>query len=65
MTEDSDSLDELRHSPTGWSLEQELEIAAEVYGPQPTGHRAATSELSDDELVERFKRLLGFDVNWD
>jgi len=65
MSDDGDSLDRLRESPSGWSMEQELEIAAEVYGPEPKGHRAATSDLSDEELVERFRSLLGFDVKWD
>lgn len=64
MSHDDDSLDQLRQSPTGWSLEQELDIAAEVYGPEPRGHRAAADE-SEEETVERFRRLLGFDLRWE
>jgi hypothetical protein len=60
-----DSFEEIRQSPEGWALEQELEIAAEVYGPESKGIRTDWSELSDEELVERYKRLLGFDVKWE
>ncbi|MGH3791234.1 MAG: hypothetical protein ACRDQ9_10630 [Pseudonocardiaceae bacterium] len=45
--------------------EQEMEIAAEVYGPEPQGIRMDWSELSDEELVDRYKDLLGFDLKWD
>ncbi len=62
---DDDFLDELRQTPAGWSLEQELEIAAEVYGPDPKGIVAAMSEMTDEELVEHYKSLLGFDVQWE
>ena len=60
-----DPFDEFRQTPTGWSLEHELEIAAEVYGPEPKGLADAMSQLSDEELVEHFKSLLGFDVEWE
>ncbi|MBV9142436.1 MAG: hypothetical protein JO115_16260 [Pseudonocardiales bacterium] len=60
-----DSLEEFRHTPTGWALEQELELAAEVYGPEPKGTRTPQSELSDEELLERYRSLLGFDVIWE
>jgi len=60
-----DSLDKIRETPEGWALEQELEIAAEVYGPEQKGIRTDWSELSDEELVERYKRMLGFDLRWD
>jgi hypothetical protein len=60
-----DSLDEFRQSPSGWMLEQEMEIAAEVYGPEPKGLRTPHSELSDEELVERYRTLLGFDLKWE
>ncbi len=62
---DLNDLNELRETPAGWSLEQELEIAAEVYGPDPKGHVDATGDLTDEELVERFRSILGFDVNWE
>ena len=32
-----DSLDKIRQTPEAWALEQEMEIAAEVYGPPPQG----------------------------
>jgi hypothetical protein len=60
-----DSLEEIRQAPEGWALEQEMEVAAEVYGPEQKGIRTDWSELSDEELVDRYKRLLGFDVKWE
>jgi hypothetical protein len=65
VSDEEDSLNELRGTPAGWSLEQELEIAAEVYGPDPKGHVDATGDLTDEELVELFRSILGFDVNWE
>jgi hypothetical protein len=62
---DGDSLDEFRQTPTGWALEQEMEIAAEVYGPEPKGLRAASAELSDEEFLDRYRSLLGFDLKWE
>ncbi|MDQ3761794.1 MAG: hypothetical protein M3460_08865 [Actinomycetota bacterium] len=62
---DDDSLDEFRQTPTGWALEQEMEVAAEVYGPEPMGLRTPPSELSEEELLERFRRLSGFDLRWE
>jgi len=44
-----------------WALDKELEIAAEVYGPKPRG----LSELSDEELLERYRSLLGFNLTWE
>jgi len=32
-----DSLDKIRQTSEGWALEQEMEVAAEVYGPSPRG----------------------------
>jgi hypothetical protein len=40
-----------------------MEVAAEVYGPEPKGLRTPRSELSDEELLERYRSLLGFDLN--
>ena len=60
-----DALEEFRQAPTGWELEQELEVAAEVYGPEPKGLRTPASELSDEELLERYRSLLGFDLKWE
>ncbi|MDQ3150837.1 MAG: hypothetical protein M3R63_03655 [Actinomycetota bacterium] len=60
-----DSLDEFRKAPTEWALEQELEVAAEVYGPEPKGLGTSPSELSDEELLERYRSLLGFNLTWE
>ncbi|MGH3788385.1 MAG: hypothetical protein ACRDRG_17980 [Pseudonocardiaceae bacterium] len=60
-----DSLDEFQQSSTDWMLEQELEVAAEVYGPEPKSLRTPQSELSDEELLERYRTLLGFDLKWE
>ncbi|MGH3764848.1 MAG: hypothetical protein ACRDS0_09130 [Pseudonocardiaceae bacterium] len=60
-----DSLEEIRQTSEGWALEQEMEIAAEVYGPEPKGLRTPAAELSDEELLERYKSLMGFDLKWD
>jgi hypothetical protein len=60
-----DSLDEFRQAPREWGLEHELEIAAEVYGPEPKGLRTPPSDLSDEELLERYRSLLGFDLTWE
>lgn len=60
-----DSLDEFRRTPPGWAFEQEMEIAAEVYGPEPKGIRSPRSELSDEELLERYKSLMGFELKWE
>ncbi|MGH3829689.1 MAG: hypothetical protein ACRDRS_04440 [Pseudonocardiaceae bacterium] len=60
-----DSLEEFRHTATGWALEREMEVAAEVYGPKPPGLRTPESELSGEELLERYRSLLGFDLKWE
>lgn len=60
-----DSLDEYQQSSTDWMLEQELEVAAEVYGPEPKSLRTPQFELSDEELLERYRTLLGFDLKWE
>lgn len=60
-----DSAEDPRHSPMEWALDQELEVAAEVYGPEPKGLRTPPSELSDEELLERYRSLLGFDLSWE
>ncbi len=59
-----DSVDEFRQAPREWALEQELKVAAEVYGPEPKGLRTPPSDLSDEELLERYRSLLGFDLTW-
>jgi len=60
-----DSPDEYRQAPAEWMLDQELEVAAKVYGPEPKGIRTDWSDLSDEELLERYRRLLGFDLKWE
>ena len=60
-----DSLEELRHTPTGWALEQEMEVAAEVYGPEPEGLHTPRSKLNEEELLKRYRTLLGFDLQWE
>ena len=60
-----DSLNEFRQTSTGWALKQEMEVAAEVYGPAPKGLRTPHSELSDEELLDRYRSLLGFDLRWE
>jgi hypothetical protein len=42
-----------------------MELAAEVYGPQPKGLRTPPGELSDEELLERYRSLLGFTLTWE
>ncbi|MFN2477908.1 MAG: hypothetical protein ABR615_01875 [Pseudonocardiaceae bacterium] len=42
-----------------------MEVAAEVYGPEPKGLRTPHSELSDEELLERYRYLTGFHVTWE
>jgi hypothetical protein len=60
-----DSLEEFRQTSTGWALEQEMEVAAEVYGPEPRGLRTSPADLTDEELLERYRTLLGFDLKWE
>ncbi|MDQ2883725.1 MAG: hypothetical protein M3Y48_21855 [Actinomycetota bacterium] len=60
-----DSLEEFRQTSTGWALEQEMEIAAEVYGPEPKGLHTPPSECTDEELLERYRSLSGFDLKWE
>jgi hypothetical protein len=59
-----ESRDPVGPAPADWALDQELEIAAEVYGPEPKGLRTPPAELSDEDLLERYKSMLGFQVTW-
>ena len=59
-----DEFEKLRESPVTWELEQEFHVAAEVYGPRRDIH-APAEELSDEELVDRFRTLLGVDLMFD
>ncbi|HEY0485026.1 MAG TPA: hypothetical protein VGD72_02105 [Mycobacteriales bacterium] len=45
-----------------WALDQELEVVAEVYRPEV---RTRLHELSDEELLARYRALLGFHVEWE
>lgn len=66
MSDDSsESLEKLRQTATGWALEQEMEVASEVYGPEPKGVRTPASELSAEELLERYRKLSGFELKWE
>lgn len=56
-----DDLERLRRDPATWDVDQELDIAHEVYDPK----RPDIHELDDEELVERFRTLLGVDLMFD
>ncbi len=58
-----DPVEEFKEDPETWVLDQELNIAAEVYSPGSKSIFAA--DLDDEALVERFRTLLGFDVMWE
>jgi hypothetical protein len=57
-----DPVEDFKEDPETWVLDQELNIAAEVYSPKSKSIFAA--DLDDEALVERFRTLLGFDVMW-
>jgi hypothetical protein len=61
----NDSSDPDRQTPAEWALDQELEVAAEVYGPEPRGLRTPPAELSDEDLLDRYRTLLGFGLSWE
>ena len=58
-----DPVEDFKEDPETWVLDQELNIAAEVYSPESKSIFAA--DLDDEALVERFRTLLGFDVMWE
>ncbi|MEA2842916.1 MAG: hypothetical protein QOJ69_587 [Actinomycetota bacterium] len=58
-----DPVEDFQKDPEVWTLDQELNIAAEVYSPESKGIFSA--DLDDEALVERFRTLLGFDVMWE
>ncbi len=64
MMADDDELEKLRESPVTWELEQEFQVATEVYGSRRDIH-APPEELSDEELVDRFRTLLGVELMFD
>jgi hypothetical protein len=62
---DPDSPEELARDPSGWLLDRELDVAAEVWDPKARSVRAFPEELSDEALVRRFRIMLGFDLRWE
>jgi|GEM_PF-1976259 len=58
---DGDHLEQLRREMDTWIVDQTLDVAAEVYDPK----RRNIHELDEDDMLERFRTLLGFDVSWD
>ena len=56
-----DHLEQLRQEMDTWLVDQTLDVAAEVYDPK----RRNIHELDEDDMLDRFQTLLGFDVNWD
>ncbi|HEU0088301.1 MAG TPA: hypothetical protein VFQ77_11740 [Pseudonocardiaceae bacterium] len=62
---DEQAFDETPSNPSDWLLDRELDIAAEVYGPELIGLHTPVDKLSDAELVERFMRVNGFDLHFE
>jgi hypothetical protein len=62
---DEDAFDESLSGPSEWLLDRELDVAAEVYGPEPLGIHTPVDELSDTELVERFISVNGFNLRFE
>jgi hypothetical protein len=60
-SDSDDHLDQLRREMDTWIVDQTLDVAAEVYDPK----RRNIHELDEDDMLDRFKTLLGFDVSWD
>jgi hypothetical protein len=58
---EDDHLEQLRRDMDTWIVDQTLDVAAEVYDPK----RRNIHELDEDDMLERFRTLLGFDVSWD
>lgn len=52
-------------SPSDWLLDRELDVAAEVYGPESIGLHTTAGELSDAELVQRFIQVNGFGLHFE
>ena len=62
---DQEAFKETVSSPPEWLLDRELDIAAEVYGPEPIGLHTPVDELSDAELVKRFMQVNSFDLHFE
>ncbi|HEX7276655.1 MAG TPA: hypothetical protein VF244_04710 [Acidimicrobiales bacterium] len=61
MPTDDEHLEHLRQEMDTWLVDQTLDVAAEVYDPK----RRNIHELEEDDMLERFRTLLGFDVSWE
>jgi hypothetical protein len=59
--DEGDHLEQLRGEMDTWIVDQTLDVAAEVYDPR----RRNIHELDEDDMLDRFRTLLGFDVSWD
>lgn len=62
---DQEAFGETESSPLHWLLDRELDVAAEVYGPEPIGLHTPADELGDAELVQRFIQVNGFDLHFE
>ncbi|MEA2685686.1 MAG: hypothetical protein QOE93_881 [Actinomycetota bacterium] len=60
-TPHGDHLEQLRQEMDTWLVDQTLDVAAEVYDPK----RRNIHELEEDDMLDRFNSLLGFDVSWE
>jgi len=56
-----DPLEQLRNEMDTWLVDQTLDVAAEVYDP----NRRNIHEMDEDDMLDRFRTLLGFDVSWE
>jgi hypothetical protein len=62
---DQEAFDETASSSSQWLLDRELDVAAEVYGPEPIGLYTPVDELNDTELIKRFMRVNSFDLHFE
>ncbi len=64
MSDTDDSLDPLRHTPAGWSLEEELKNRGR--GPGSRSERASRGRSRPERRGDgrAIRRLLGFDIRW-
>ncbi len=62
---DQEAFEETVSSPPEWLLDRELDIAADVYGPEPIGLHTPVDELSDVDLVKRFMQVNSFDLHFE
>jgi hypothetical protein len=62
---DDKDFDKTLSNPPEWLLDRDLDIAAEVYGPEPIGLHTPVEELSDTELLKCFMRTNGFDLHFE